>query len=61
MASSMVIRHMGVAKPWKSLSEKRRRIRFLRETRFANVEQGIFVLNGSALHVRPLPLLVAAQ
>jgi lipopolysaccharide biosynthesis glycosyltransferase len=32
---------------------------FLREARFADVEQGI--VDGSALHVRPLSLLVAAR
>jgi lipopolysaccharide biosynthesis glycosyltransferase len=36
-------------------------LRFLRDARFADVKQGIVVRNGSALHVRPLPLLVAAQ
>jgi hypothetical protein len=36
-------------------------LRFLREARFADVEQGIVVRNRSALHVRSLPLLVAAQ
>jgi hypothetical protein len=34
-------------------------LRFLRD--FADVKQGIVVRNESALHVRPLPLLVAAQ
>jgi hypothetical protein len=36
-------------------------LRFLREARFADVEQRIVARNGSALHVRLLPLLVAAQ
>jgi hypothetical protein len=36
-------------------------LRFLREARFADVEQGIVVRKGSAPYVCPLPLLVAAQ